>query len=325
MSNNQKWKDKLLSSSFPLEYEAMKLLAGDGFSVSSEFSYSRLDGDIRKDFSVDIDALDFTPFGNPNEVTSYVHFLVECKYRKVGTNWLFLPDPNNDEYSSFTLGQTIRAVDNFTKLKFSPNCVTSFDDKEELPFCLKGVEIDIVNSAAHDGQIKHGLSQLQYALPSMFERLITHSSFPMPDDAIPFFICPILLTSAPLFVANTDFSMSAVKDSNCIEDIAHEVPYLVTYQDISPEFTEHCQNEFESKLRFNLKHLEEIGNYRSSLGEYDFDLPINFIESLIQGRTSELKGSFTQYIVCNWDHFPLLIKDLKEAITLAMSSVESDS
>ena len=325
MSNNQKWKDKLLSSSFPLEYEAMKLIASEGFSVSSEYTYSRLDGDVKKDFSVDIDALDFTPFGNPNEITSDVHFLIECKYRKSGTYWLFLPDPNEDEYSPFTLGQTIRAVDNFTKFKLGPNCVISFDDNDELPFCIKGVEIDIVNSSAHDAQIKHGLSQLQYALPAMFENLINSSSYAAPDEAIPFFICPILLTNAPLFVANNDFSMNAVKDSNCIEDIAHEVPYLVTYHDISPDFTEHCRKEFESKLKFDLKHLEEVGNYRSARGSYELELPINLIESLIQGRTSELKGHFTQFIVCNWENFPQLIQDLKDSITLAMSSVESDT
>ncbi|MEK2144736.1 hypothetical protein WOC23_22370 [Vibrio parahaemolyticus] len=86
---SQKWKDKLLSSSFPLEFEAMKELSKDGFSVSSEFAYSRLDGDTRKDFSVDIDALCFTPFESEDDVTGSVHLLVECKYRKMGQNGYF--------------------------------------------------------------------------------------------------------------------------------------------------------------------------------------------------------------------------------------------
>ena len=325
MSKNQKWKDKLLSSSFPLEYEAMKLIASEGFSVSSEYTYSRFDGNAKKDFSVDIDALDFTPFGNPNEVTSDVHFLVECKYRKSGTNWLFLPDPSNDDYSPFTLGQTIRAVDNFTKINLGRDCVVDFDENEYLPFCIKGVEIDTVNAAAHDGQIRHGLSQLQYALPAMFENLINSSSYEAPDENIPFFICPILLTNAPLFVAKENFSMDLVTNSESIEDIAIQVPYLVTYQDISPDFTEHCRNEFGEKLHFDLTFLEKIGAHRSSLGAYEFELPIKLIESLIEGKRSELKGYFTQFIVCSWESFPELINDLKNSITQAMNNVESDT
>lgn len=323
MSSNQKWKDKLLSSSFPLEYEAMKLIANEGFSVSSEYTYSRLDNNVKKDFSVDIDALDFTPFGNPNEITSDVHFLVECKYRKSGTSWLFLPDPNIDDFSSFILGHTIRAVDNFTKSKLDNNSVVSFDENENLSFCLKGVEVDVINSAAHDGQIRHGLSQLQYALPAMFENLINSSSFESPDQAVPFFICPILLTNAPLFVAKEDFSMESVKNSDCLEDITREVPYLITYYDISPDFTKHCQNEFESKFQYDLEYLEEVGLYRSSLGSYEFELPIPLMESLMLGEPSELKKYFTQFIVCNWEGFPKLINDLKKAITLAMSNIKT--
>lgn len=323
MSSNQKWKDKLLSSSFPLEYEAMKLIASEGFSVSSEFTYSRLDNNVKKDFSVDINALDFTPFGNPNEVTSDVHFLVECKYRKSGTNWLFLPDPNIDDYSSFTLGHTIRAVDNFTKSKLGGNSVVSFDENENLPFCIKGVEVDVINSAAHDGQIRHGLSQLQYALPAMFKNLINSATFESPDQAIPFFICPILLTNAPLLVAKENFSMESVINSDCLEDITREVSYLVTYYDISPDFTEHCQSEFESKFQYDLEYLEKIGLHRTSLGAYEFQLPIPLMESLMQGKTSELKEYFTQFIVCNWEGFPELINDLKKAITSAMSNIET--
>jgi hypothetical protein len=319
MSTNQKWKDKLLSSSFPLEYEAMKTLAKYGFSISSEFTYSRLDGNVKKDFSVDIDALAFTPFGNENDVTGSARLLVECKYRKTGTNWLFLPDPNEPGYSPFTLGQTIRAVDNFSKDILSPNCVVSFDENENLPFCFKGVEIDTVNSSAHDAQIRHGLSQLQYALPALFEHEIMFSG------EQPFFICPIMLTNAPLYVANDDFSMLSVLGTSKIDDIAKKVPYLVTYHDISPDFTHHCINEFDSNLQYNLGELEEVEKFREAQGEYDHCLPIQLIESLISGQTSTLKGYFTQYIVCNWEHFPELIEDIKKGISEAMSEVKNDT
>ncbi|HCG7916523.1 TPA: hypothetical protein NJ492_004466 [Vibrio parahaemolyticus] len=316
---SQKWKDKLLSSSFPLEFEAMKELSKDGFSVSSEFAYSRLDGDTRKDFSVDIDALCFTPFENEDDVTGSVHLLIECKYRKKGTKWLFLPDPNRSDYSPFTLGQTIRAIDNFSYDVLPPNCVVPFDEKEGLEFCFKGVEVDTANASAHDGQIRHGLSQLQYALPP----LLTHSI--MFGSNIPFFICPILLTNAPLYVANKDFSMVLVQESNEIENMAKEVPYLVTYQDVSPDFTQHCVSEFNANFKYSFEELESIGAFRLSEGEYEHQLPIPLVKSLTTGELSTLKGYFTQFIVCNWDHFPTLISDIKANISMAMETVKTDT
>ena len=318
MSTNLKWKDKLLSSSFPLEYEAMKLLVQGEFSVSSEFVYSRNDGEIRKDFSVDIDAMSFTPFGNENEITSTARLLVECKYRKTGTSWLFLLDPNQPDYSPFTLGNTIRSIDNFSTTMLPANCVVPFD--ENIPMCFKGVEIDTINASAHDSQIRHGLSQLQYALPALFEQEINSSSFPHPDPAIPFFICPILLTNAPLYIARDEFSMSSVTEAKELDQIATEAPYLVTYRDISPDFTKHCIDKFDATLQFDLEYLGKIGNYRKTKGEYDHQLPINIIKSLKLGQTSDLKTYFTQYIVCNWGSFPSLITEIKASITNAMSS-----
>jgi len=323
MAHNQKWKDKLLSSSFPLEFEAMRCLADKGFSVSSEFSYSRLDGDIQKDFSVDVEAMAFTPFGEENNLTGTVSLLVECKYRKEGTSWLFLPDPNDPEFSPFTLGRTIRAVDNFSKDILIPNSVVSFD--ENLPLCFKGVEVDLLNASAHDKEIKHGLNQLHYALPSMLAREINSSSWASPDPSQPFFICPILLTTAPIYLAKNSFSIDLVKDSSGIDEIANRVPYLVTYHDVSPDFIRHCVREFSDNLVFDVEHLKDIGSYRLSKGEYEHLLPLNVIESLLSGRVSELKSYFTQYIVCDWQHFPELIDNLKTSINFAMSGAENDT
>ena len=320
MANSQKWKDKLLSSSFPLEFEAMRCLADKGFYVSSDFSYSRLDGGTQKDFSVDVEARAFTPFGEENNLTGTVHLLVECKYRKDGTSWLFLPDPNEPEFSPFTIGQTIRAVDNFSKNVLAPNSVVLFD--ENLPFCFKGVEIDLINASAYDKEIKHGLNQLHYALPSLLVSEINSSTWASIDPGRPFFICPILLTTAPIYLAKDSFSVDLVKASSELIEIADRVPYLITYQDVSPDFIQHCIREFSDKLVFDVEHLNDLGSYRLSKGEFEHLLPLNIIESLISGRLSALKSYFTQYIVCDWQHFPELIDNLKKSISFAMSGVE---
>ncbi|MGE4533204.1 hypothetical protein [Halomonas sp.] len=321
MKSNSKWKDKLLSSSFPLEYEAMKILVEKGFSVSSEFSYSRLDGDVVKDFSVDIEALAFAPFSDPNDITGTVRLLVECKYRKDGVAWLFLPDPNDPSFSPFVMGHTIRAVDCFSKDILSPNSMVPFDDRGNVVFCFKGVEVDTLNPSAHDAQIKHGVNQLHYALPVMLEKEINNNSFPQSDPAKPFFIVPILLTNAELYIADEEFSMRLVMENDSLDDIAFRAPYVITYNDISPDFESHCTAVFENGIFFDAEYLSEIGSYRSSEGEYENCLPLNVIESLESNRMFEMKRYFTQYIVCSWDGFPELVEDIKNTISTALKDV----
>lgn len=100
---------------------------------------------------------------------------------------------------------------------------------------------------------------------------------------------------------------------------------MVTYHDISPDFIRHCVREFSDSLVFDVEHLNDIGSYRVSKGEYEHLLPLSVIESLLSGRVSELTRYFTQYIVCNWQHFPELVDNIKNSITFAMSSAESDT
>jgi hypothetical protein len=110
-----KWKSRLASSGVPLEFEAAKILAKKRFAVSADYTYARDDAGVVKDFSVDLEASGFTPFGNPNSITSSVSILVECKYRLPSTRWLFLPDPNY-YYTSLVVGHTLNAVYEFPRL-----------------------------------------------------------------------------------------------------------------------------------------------------------------------------------------------------------------
>lgn len=81
MSGSKKWKSKLLSSSFPLEYEVAKSLVAEGFSVSFDFTYCRNDNGTLKDFSVDILGVGEPPFLDPNQSDADLDLLIECKYR----------------------------------------------------------------------------------------------------------------------------------------------------------------------------------------------------------------------------------------------------
>ncbi len=50
MSESNKWKSKLLSSSLPMEYEVAQILVERGFSTDVDFSYTRMDSGLEKDW-----------------------------------------------------------------------------------------------------------------------------------------------------------------------------------------------------------------------------------------------------------------------------------
>ncbi|MDZ8140892.1 MAG: hypothetical protein RM049_37330, partial [Nostoc sp. DedQUE04] len=170
MASSAKWKSKLVSSSLPLEFEVAKSLVSHGFAVDADYTYARDDSGIVKDFSVDLQATAFLPFSNRNKITATLELLVECKQRHPNVKWLFFPDPNRLDFSPITLGRTIRAVDQFSKKFFRSNVTVEFDS--HAPHCYKGIEVDESDGRVYDAELKHGISQLQYALP----RLLTETS-----------------------------------------------------------------------------------------------------------------------------------------------------
>lgn len=127
MSETNKWKSKLLSSSVPMEYEVAKMLVSHSFAVDTDFSYARDDFGIQKDFSVDLLATCYLPTSGDN-IAATVELLVECKHRHRNNKWLFFQDVNEPDMSPFTLGYTIRAVDSYSWRFLPSNCTVAFDE-----------------------------------------------------------------------------------------------------------------------------------------------------------------------------------------------------
>jgi hypothetical protein len=188
MSNPKSWKSELISSSIPLEFDAARILVSHGFAITSDYTYARDDSGTVKDFSVDLFARATTPFTNPNKLTSELELLVECKQRNPNTRWLFFPEINRLDFSPITVGVTLRSVDNFFKGFFPPNATIDFD--KQGPFCYKGIEIDEISGIVHDSQLRHGISQLQYAMPRLLTNSIEFQLGSHEEDNIPFFSAP---------------------------------------------------------------------------------------------------------------------------------------
>lgn len=322
MTEKNKWKSRLLASSVPMEHEIARTLVSAGFSVQADYSYARADAtssDVMKDFSIDILASAFFPFDEENLLAS-VSLLVECKHRNRGNKWLFFPDPNHSDYSSFTLGHTIRAIDEFSSVVLPLNSTVSFD--EELPYCYKGVEVDLFNGIVTDSEIRHGLSQLQYAQPQFLTHEIRFNVLSHDGIIIPIFFCPILVTTSEIFLVRDDLTITDVEKSDSIEDFAERVPFVVIGSDWTPDFDRHRVREcalLQELIPYFVK--AELDSYRESLGEYAHRLPTNFCTSLVEPDGRGVQRLFSQTIVCSMDEFGNLLNIIKKVILSSTNGI----
>ena len=314
----------MISSSLPLEFEAAKVLVSKRFSITADFAYARIDSGVSKDFSVDVHATGFPPFSNPNEILATLELLVECKQRHSNISWLFFPDPNRGDFSPIVLGYTLRAVDVFSRSFFAPDTTVSFD--KDVRFCYKGTEIDESNGSVYDAELKHGITQLQYALPRLYTQSAISNVTNHPEDNHPFLFCTILLTTANLFVAHRSMTTADVEKSSSLKDIADPFPYLVLYSDYGPDFESHCRKECAPFIRLSkTKSLLDIETYRRENGEYDHLLPSVVGTSFAGGLAYELRSHFTQFVVCTMKHFPSLIDRIKRIAARSVRNLQPSS
>ncbi|KHT27394.1 hypothetical protein RC98_10380 [Pectobacterium carotovorum subsp. carotovorum] len=304
MAENKKWKEKLISSSFPLEYLASRKLATLDIAVENDFSYSRDDAGILKDFSIDLNG----SYWN-EDCSYYLNFLIECKQRHDKNKWLFMNDPNTSEFSSHTLGYTLRAVDDFSYIDFPPNATIELDEK--MAFVVKGIEIDTSNGNVYDNEIKHGISQLAYSLPDVMIWQIAHSINSHPEDNIPFFFVPILLTTSELFVTHDDFSMDKIREAQDVSDIADNVPYLIMEYQHTPGFGTHRAKRFSAfDYLLDSPQLHVVNEIRKKHGKYSFTLPEKRLIDLSSQPHLCFNEYFSQIIICSLPNLDELVKSI---------------
>lgn len=319
--SRKKWKDKLLSSSLPLEFDVAKILVSKGFSVVSDFTYARNDTGIVKDFSVDIEATAYPPFTTPNKVDALLTLLVECKYRSPNVKWLFMPDPNIADFSPFTIGCTFRKIDEFSSYNIDGEKMYEFE--KDFPICYKGTEIDFGNQSVHDNELKHGILQLQYALPRLFSNNVLVLLSSHAEDNIPFFFCPILLTTAELLLTEESASIDEFQKLSSIDEITTKVPCLLMFSDYGPDFETHCSKECNSLAK--LKEYNAIKTLESNIRKskykiYDFNYPSAYGESLANAERYRLVHNFTQFVICTYSEFPKLINYMKKIVRSALKT-----
>ena len=155
------WKERLMTSGAPLEFEAAKILVSKGFTVDSK--YKQTVSNSWREMNVDLHASAAPPFSDPESADGLFEILVSCAQRRSEEVWLFLPDPNKPDDSPAASGNGIRIVDNFSSYVVDTKAVDDLDSN--MPVCFKGLEINEATGAIVEPVIEWGLSQLQFALP----------------------------------------------------------------------------------------------------------------------------------------------------------------
>lgn len=312
------WKSNLLSSSFPLEYEVAKILVSHGYAVSSDYKYLRKNKEGQPtEFSIDIEA---TLYDEENLCTN--SFLIECKHRHHNTKWLFLPDPNKEDFIA-SFGNSLRVIDEFSYkiMDGQPFLESEYD----IPLCIKGIELFGDNNAA-DAKIREGITQLQYCLPQFFASSVWFNINGHSADNLPFIFCPILLTTAELIIVSDDFSIDKVEKSNDLSDLGKSVPYLILYSEPGPEFETHCSYACESLGSLTgLEQIDEIEQIRNSSknGGYESDYPTAIGDGLAAAQRFYLNKYFSSFIVCNLKEFPNFISKINDALKASLDNIKT--
>lgn len=321
MKNSMDLYEQLKTSNEALEFMVSRRLVEADLSPGARGISSGVECDDRP---IPIQALGFSPFGNPNKITSCLHLHIDCQMRDDDSTWLFFPDSNQPDYSEFTLGCTIRTINEFSTRAVAPEQTCAFDENQR--FAISGTEIN--NKADLPSSfIDTALRRLQFSLPQQVTDClneVTHESFGPP---IPTFICPILVTNAPIYIADAErfpaASLGALGSASGIEDVAEKVPYVVVHRGIDRNFKRHCEEEFGSHLEFDREYLKQLAVTQKGIGGLYNGAPLDVVNQLIGAEKHILTNYFSQFVVCSYEYLPMLLDEIKSTVSMAVDGYES--
>lgn len=269
MSKDSKWKDHLLKSGLPLEYEVKQLLDKKGCVSTMEYSYLRQNQQNSSvEFSYDIDS-SYIKRGY------FLDLMIECKYRHESTKWFFLPEEyggmDEIEPTSF-----LNPNDHFTEKNKFPFKSSIPEFPLTLgPLCSKGVEL------TSDGQnpktISQSIAQLSFAMGDKIFSGMRHQVDPVLKTHFGetiFCNVPIIVTTANLFRVNSNTSIDQIKSADKVEDISTQEDILIIKTKPSIELEQHTYSTIQSLIN---SHNREL--FEKKLNSFNEDL--DFVVSVI--------------------------------------------
>lgn len=273
---NNKWKDYLLKSGLPLEFEVKKVLDKLGFCSKSEFAYLREnENNILTEFSYDLDS----------EILIKEHcfeLLIECKYRDESTNWLFLPEDYNE--STRGIGSTdFRNTNDFFYPKDYNDKVFKYLNLIKIsPLCSKGIEI--CSTGPNPKTIDQAISQISYAV---VDKVILAMEKQLKGNQEELFIyhhVPVIVTTANLFRLNANVTIESIKGANNIQELSSKHDVLLIEPTISLDLKKYAYkklSDFEAK--YSKEYLNKCLNSKFKEHGRDFEYYKDEIASFPNG------------------------------------------
>jgi hypothetical protein len=311
MMQNNKWKDYLLKSSLPLEFEARKILEKLGFWTRSEHSYLREnENSILTEFSYDIDA--------ETKIKEHCfQFLIECKYRDDSTNWLFLPEEYNHSTRGIGTTDFLNTNDFLYIKKYNDFLFKILNVIKVSPLCSKGIEVN--SNGQNPKSIEQAIAQLSYAIcdkvisamNDQLDALAEIELSPKGEIESNLFIyhhIPIILTTANLFRLKKNATIETIKNADEISKIADQHEILL----VEPNTSLDLKNYNYKKLsEFEKKHTTDLLN--NLLKKKEGSKTFNF-ESYKEEISNFPKGIIVIKHSKNGTGFQKLLKALHEII-----------
>ena len=236
--SNTKWKDHLLKSSLPFEHIVAEALAKQKWYVDGQYSYARKnENGLHTEFSVDLHA--YSEFSSDTHWLATLDLLIECKYSSPGVKWIFLPYPE----TSTVFGGGIKVFEQASNKRLSTHRYIGKLDAST-PYCIRG--ISLFDTGTDENSVSRGISQLRYAMPRLAERIFRYHADERSDGDIALtFACPILVTSAPIYVLKEKLTLDSLFSATTIEDVASEHEAVMIWDSGSPERENYADDIFK--------------------------------------------------------------------------------
>lgn len=253
------WKNAVISSGLALEHCVLDILDKRSLHIDGEYPYIRPnEAGVPTEFSADF--LCVYDYESPNNNHATADFIIECKYNNPSKNWIFLPSAGNTYVDSFypPIAEslcTMRIAD-----------VTPFGwISDELSYAVKGIVVD--EKHFDPNLIRRGLSQLQWAMPNLLKPIIRLNSTSVNDeDLSPHFLCPILVTNAPLYILKEGLTLNAFYRAENLQDLAHQVESLIFYERPGPQLSDYIDDIRKSLYRDYPSVEKRLNSFQEAIG-----------------------------------------------------------
>lgn len=311
------WKEVLLRSGVPLEYEVAQILAELGFEVDADFPYLRQDVGGEKEHSIDILGSHFLEVGKKKKESATIFALVECKYRSPEKKLLLFEAPPSQHGWTDARG-AVQAYDEFVPFMLMGGTFHDLEDGYDVVY--KGVEIHSNDAVERD--FRRSVEQLRYAAPVCLRRALDMTFFGHVADNQPWFFAKIIVTNAKLMILRNGVDVAKVQAASKLEDVAEEIGAAILYSEYGPDFERHFKGVFaDAKEDFQEKAVEVERYLRDQNKGVDFlNSPTEKMRDLCSAQRSVCRELSTQFFVCHVDFVGGLVEGIVEGAREAVKN-----